>query len=270
VGSWTGPANFSQMKTKFQDKPAVYPRECPDGKALKSLPQALLDRRATSHFRPDAVPQEYLDAILRLGAQAPSGYNLQPWRFLVVREKENRERLQSAAYGQAKIAEAPVVIIAFGVPDDWQNYFDEVFEEGLRRGYGKPEIIPDLKQKASAFLKEIPQTVWINRHTMIAVTTMMYVAEIYGLDTAPMEGFDPIAVRREFGLPANAEVVALLALGFAAEPDKPYGGRLDISEIVYDEHFSRQWNNTSESPDRLARKMFDEIERKSTKPFNPA
>ncbi len=46
---------------------------------------------------------------------------------------------------------------------------------------------------------------------MIAMTTMMLMAEAYGLDTAPMEGFDPQAVGREFGLPDNAEIVALLA-----------------------------------------------------------
>jgi nitroreductase len=76
---------------------------------------------------------------------------------------------------------------------------------------------------------------------MIALTTMMLVAETYGLDTAPMEGFDPAAVGREFGLPENAEVIALLAVGFGKDPDKPYGGRFGLSEIVSDEHFGKPW-----------------------------
>ena len=42
-----------KMKTMFQDKPLIFPKNCPDGKAMKSLTQALLDRRATSHFKPD-------------------------------------------------------------------------------------------------------------------------------------------------------------------------------------------------------------------------
>lgn len=49
------------------------------------------------------MPDEYLEAILKFAAQAPSGYNLQPWRFIVVRDKANRERLQKAAYNQEKI-----------------------------------------------------------------------------------------------------------------------------------------------------------------------
>src|SRR5580700_4639295 len=105
------------MKTVFQDKPVVFPHKCPDGRAMKSMTDILLDRRATSHFKPDPVPDEYLEAILQFAAQAPSGSNLQPWRFIVVREKANRERLQKAAYNQEKVGEAPVVIIAFAIKD---------------------------------------------------------------------------------------------------------------------------------------------------------
>jgi nitroreductase len=230
------------MKPIFQDKPVNYPKSRPDGRAVKSLTQALLDRRATPHFKPDAVPPEYLEAILEFGTQAPSGYNLQPWRFIVVRDKQNRERLKAAAYDQEKIAEAPVVIIAFAIRDDWKKHIDAIFGESVRRGYGKPEMVSGLKKQVEDFLGQgISQSVWVNRHTMIALTTMMLVAETYGLDTAPMEGFDPAAVGREFGLPENAEVIALLAVGFGKDPDKPYGGRFGLSEIVSDEHFGKPW-----------------------------
>jgi nitroreductase len=145
---------------------------------MKSLTQALLDRRATPHFKPDAVPEEYLEAILQFATQAPSGFNLQPWRFIVVREKANRERLQRAALNQEKVGEAPVVVIAFAIENDWKNYLDAIFDESVRRGFGKPEMIPGLKKQASDFLeKGIPESLWVNRHTMIAVTTMMLVAE---------------------------------------------------------------------------------------------
>jgi nitroreductase len=260
------------MKTMFQDKPAAYPKQCPDGAAMKSLPQALMDRRATSHFKPDPVPEHYLQAILQFAGQAPSGYNLQPWRFIVVRDKENRARLQKAAFNQEKVSEAPVMIIAFAIHDDWKNYIDAVFQEGVRRGFGKPEMIPNLKKQCADFLeKGIPQPVWLNRHTMIAVTTMMLVAETYGLDTAPMEGFDPVAVGREFGLPENAEVVALLAIGFGRQPDKPYGGRFVLGEIVHDEHFGKRWmgDGNGKSSDELA----DPLKRQAneiTEAMNPA
>ena len=85
-----------------------------DGRPLVALPKLLWERRATPHFTSDPVPPEHLEAILACAGQAPSGFNLQPWRFVVVREEENRRRLSRAAFGQSKVAEAPVVVIAIG------------------------------------------------------------------------------------------------------------------------------------------------------------
>jgi len=65
----------------------------------------------------------------------------------------------------------------------------------------------------------------------------MLVAEAYGLDTAPMEGFAPAQVKTELGQPERSEVVAMLAVGFAAEPDKKYAGRLSLSETVHMERY---------------------------------
>ena len=84
----------------MQDKPSNLPITQPNGDALKSIIDVMLERRATMHFAPDPVPDEYLSAILSLAAQAPSGYNLQPWRFIVVRKEENRKRLQAVAFNQ--------------------------------------------------------------------------------------------------------------------------------------------------------------------------
>lgn len=225
----------------MQDKPEAIPMNVADGTPLKPITQVLLERRATAHFKSDDVPEAYLNAMLQLAAQAPSGYNLQPWRFIVVRDAENRKRLQKVAFNQPKVAEAPVVIIAIGMKEDWKRTADEVFDEGAKRGAGKPEHVARYKQGAFDFLAHQPMDVWVNRHTMIAVTTMMLVAEAYGFDTAPMEGFDAAGVKREFGIPDEAEVVALLAIGRAQLPDKPYTGRFSLDRIVFSERFGDSW-----------------------------
>jgi nitroreductase len=225
----------------MDDQPKSLPAVLPDGKPLKPLTQVLLERRATSHFEPEPVPQEYLDAMLKLAAQAPSGYNLEPWRFVVVRDEANRKRLQAAAYGQPKVAEAPVVVIAIGMKEEWKKRADEVFQEGPKRGFGKPENTQKYMEGAIGFLSTLPMNVWVNRHTMIAFTTLMLAAEAYGFDTAPMEGFDAAAVKKEFAIPDEAEVVALLAIGRAKLPDKPYGGRFELSRIVYSEKYGEAW-----------------------------
>lgn len=223
----------------MQDQPQKYPQSQQDGKALKPLLQVLLDRRATSHFESTPVPDEYLQAILEFTAQAPSGYNLQPWRVVVVRDEANRKRLQQAAFGQPKVGEAPVVVIFVGMKDEWRKRADEVFQEGAKRGAGKPENVAKYMQGALDFLDTLPMDVWVNRHTMIAFTTMMLVAESFGFDTAPMEGFDAAAVKREFQIPDEGEVVALLAIGKLRPPDKPYTGRFELPRIAFAEEFGK-------------------------------
>jgi nitroreductase len=225
----------------FEERPSAYPAVQTNGAALKDIHRILLERRATSHFLPDAVPEEYLRSILQFGAQAPSGFNLQPWRFVVARESETRERLRRAAMGQEKVREAPVVIVAFGMREEWKGYKEAVFQEGARRGLGSEAQADQQAANAAEFIESIPPAVWLNRHTMIALTVMMLVAEAYGLDTAPMEGFDPEAVREALSLPDEAEVVALLAIGYGCGSDKPYPGRFSIEDLVFEEEYGRRW-----------------------------
>ena len=85
-----------------------------------------------------------------------------------------------------------------------------------------------------------------------------------------MEGFDPQAVKHEFGLPENAEIMALLAIGFGREPDKPFGSRLALAEIVHEEHFGRRWQSQGKSVDPSSKDGSVEKERKATKTLQPA
>jgi nitroreductase len=226
----------------MQEKPTDLPNTRPDGQPLKPITEVVLERRATIHFKEDEeIPEDILRAILQLGAQAPSGYNLQPWRFIIVREAENRKRLQQVAYNQPKVAEAPVVIICLGMTQEWKERADEVFQEGAERGLGNPDAWKQSRDGAVQFISSFSPPVWVNRHVMIAVTTMMLAAEAYGFDTAPMEGFDAAGVKREFDIPDEAEVVSLLAIGRATEPDKAYPGRFELERIVYSERYGEEW-----------------------------
>jgi len=225
------------------DKPTDIPRARPDGSPLKPITEVLLERRATNKFTDEEVPAEVLEAVLRLGAQAPSGYNFQPWRFVVVRDADARRRLQQVAFNQPKVAQAPVVIIAVGMKEEWKETADEVLREGARRGAGNPDKVEQARQGAVQFISGMDAAVWVNRHTMIAVTSMMLVAESYGYDTAPMEGFDAAGVRAAFAIPEEGEVVCLLAIGRAAEPDKPYTGRFPVERIVFAERFGEPWTD---------------------------
>ena len=212
----------------------------------KLLSEAIQQRRATPSFDGTAVPQEDLKKILQAGLEAPSGYNLQPWRFVVVRDPEARKRLRAAAKGQPKVEEAPVVIVACGDPEGWKG---GDMEEMLRLAdfidEGTRSVI---RQNLNNFLGAQPGDtggvapdfgLWVNRHTMIALTTMMWTAETLGYDTALMEGFSESAVRQTLGMPDRIRVVALLAVGHLKGSDKPYGKRFAMERVV----FNNKWGN---------------------------
>ncbi len=70
------------------------------------------ERAMMRAFRPDPVPEELIQKLLRSAVRAPSAGNLQAWEFVVVREAEAKRRLAEAALRQMFVAEAPVVIVA--------------------------------------------------------------------------------------------------------------------------------------------------------------
>lgn len=60
---------------------------------------------------------------------------MQPWRFVVVRDVEQRKRLRVAAMNQAQVEQAPVVIVACGDTEGWKKDLDEVIRIGRHHGF---------------------------------------------------------------------------------------------------------------------------------------
>jgi len=204
------------------------------------LSQAIAQRRATPSFDGSPLPEEDLKRILEAGLHAPSGYNMQPWRFVVVRSEDQKRRLRGASFNQAKVEEASVVIVACGDEDGWRN---GDLEEMLRLGRegGMPENFAEqAKFNIPNYLSNHPDfPLWLNRHVMIAFTTMMLMAEVLGYDTAPMEGFEEDRVSEVLKLPLSYHVVALLAIGRLKGPDKFYGGRFNMARTVFAEEYGK-------------------------------
>src|SRR5258708_9511242 len=87
----------------------------------KLVSEVIKERRATPSFEDVPIHSADLDKIVRAGLEAPSGYNLQPWRFVVVRDREQRKKLRAAAFGQSKVEEASAVMVACGDPQGWKD-----------------------------------------------------------------------------------------------------------------------------------------------------
>lgn len=201
----------------------------------KPLSAAIRERRSTPRFSDKAVIAEDLRQILQAGLSAPSGYNTQPWRFVVVTEADQRKQLCKASFDQPRVAEAPVVVVACG---DESNLGTEVLEDMLRlakeHGYGDERQHELVRHNFPSFLASVEKTVWLNRQVAIALTHMMLMAEVLGYDTAMMEGFRETEVKQLLAIPDSAHVVALLCIGTLQGPDKPFGGRFELSRTVFD------------------------------------
>jgi nitroreductase len=207
----------------------------------KSLAQAIRERRAAPSFDGHPIPASDLRQILDAGLHAPSGYNMQPWRFVVVQQEEQKRRLRGASYNQAKVEEASAVIVACGDRDGWRKDLDEMLRLG--RAGGMPEgYAAQAENSVPAYLSSFTEdqmTGWLNKMVMLAFTSMMLMAEVIGYDTAPMEGFEQQRVCETLKLPMSYWVVALLAVGHLKGEDKFDGGRFDMSHTVFGEEYGK-------------------------------
>ena len=206
----------------------------------KTLSRAIAERRASPSFDESPIPDADLLKILQAGFQAPSSYNLQPWRFVVVRSPDQKKKLRGASYNQAKVEEASVMIVACGDADGWRSGdLDEMLRLG-RLG-GMPENYAEqAKVTIPNYLSNHTNIqMWLTRQVMLAFTHMMLMAEVLGYDTAPMEGFEQEKVHEVLKLPLSYFVVALLGIGHLKGPDKFHSERFSLSRMLFAEEYGK-------------------------------
>jgi len=59
----------------------------------EGLRELVESRRSIRRFKPDPIPEEYIDKIIDVARWAPSGFNSQPWEFIVVRKPELKDSI---------------------------------------------------------------------------------------------------------------------------------------------------------------------------------
>jgi len=99
--------------------------------AAREFADLMATRRSIRHFAPDPVPMEVIEEAVRAASTAPSGANLQPWRFVVITDPDRKRRLREAAeaeerefYQRRASAEWLEAIAPMGT--DWRKPFLEV------------------------------------------------------------------------------------------------------------------------------------------------
>lgn len=187
---------------------------------LLDVREAAEQRRSVRSYTPEPVPREELEEILRVTGLAPSAFNLQPWRFVVVETPELKAKLAEAAYNQRQVRSAPAVIVLYTDVADTLEHLDEVLHPGMDehgRAAARRSILGSFAGKSAA-----EREAWGAEQGNIALGYLLLAAEAHGYQTSPMLGFDAGRVKRLLGLPEHVRIPALVSIGHGAEEGFPH------------------------------------------------
>ena len=169
---------------------------------MNAVTEVMVARRSTRRFLPErAIPRETIAEIIDCARLAPSGNNRQAWIFVVVTDRETREKIASLARYGRFIAEAPACVCVFvdeksaTTPvEDASAATENIIIAALSHGIG---------------------SCWANSHH---------------IEHAPR-------VRELLGVPAEYELLTMLALGYPAEPPGPIAKK-SLEEVLRWERYS--------------------------------
>jgi len=202
------------------------------------------NRRAVNFFDPDKdVPPELLKSMIETGAKAPSSFNLQPWSLIVLRDYEEKLKLQKLAWNQPKVSEAPVILIVLADRHGWEEghpVVEKNFKEMIKSGAmteDQRQWFADARESLYGMSDEMQQGFACKNSGFFAMALML-AAKSLGMDTHPMDGFDHGAVQRAFNIPDNYWIPLLLAVGYFREDAElhPPKWRKTVDEIVVKFH----------------------------------
>ena len=143
-------------------------------------------RRAKRALSEENIPDEKLRRIMTAATYAPSCFNNQPWRFVVVNERSKREGLHEAlSPGNYWVKKAPAVVVVATKPDLDARLSDR--REYALLGCG------------------------------LATENLMLQAYKEGVIAHAIAGFDPLVVKKKLGMPEEYIVITLVALGYPGD-----------------------------------------------------
>ncbi|WP_373057827.1 nitroreductase family protein [Gemmatimonas sp.] len=180
-----------------------------------SAADAAMTRHSVRSYLDIPVSDDELHSLLALTSRAPSAFNLQPWRFIVVRDQAVKDALKDAAYGQKQVGQAPVVIALYADMDDTLANLSEVVHTDLTPEK-RASTIAMLEKNFGGMTPEARAN-WANGQTNIALGYLLLIAKAEGFDTSPMLGFESDRVKAILGIPATATITAIVALGRGAD-----------------------------------------------------
>jgi nitroreductase len=188
----------------------------------EAIIKALSWRYATQVFDQEKkLSDDMLKTILESGRMAPSSYGIEPWKFIIITNKELRAKLREVSFGQPKVTDAPYLVVIARRTDVRENIVRELIGRTAKASGKSAADLDGLKQMVDGVIASRSDEVldaWAKAQTYIALGMMIETAALLGVDAGPMEGFVPDQVDEVLGLKAkHLTATTMLALGYRGE-----------------------------------------------------
>jgi len=203
------------------------------------LIQSIQERRSINFFEPNVeLADDTIRELLSLANLAPSSFNLQPWRVVVVKDKERKKALRKCAFDQPKVEEASVVLIIIADPDAVELHGERVLESWAELGYlageEQKEVSRSMMKQLYGDKTSLTRKIFAAKNAALFAMNLMNAARGLGLETHPMDGFDEAAVKKAFGIPEDKIIPMLVAIGHLKQGVTllPRAFRRDVEEFT--------------------------------------
>ena len=195
---------------------------------------AIESRRAVKHYDLNhEMPGDIEKKILSLAMQSPTAFNIQNWRFVVVKDKTLREKIRAVSWDQAQVTDASELLVLCFDTQTWNR-------EPARYWRNAPQEVQDFLLPAlDTYYRDKPQITRDEgmRSCGIAGQTIMLMAGELGYDSCPMDGFNYATVAEIIELPEDCEIAFMIAIGKATKQAWPRPGQLPLEEVMVENHF---------------------------------
>ena len=196
--------------------------------------EAIKARRAIKHYDPQHRMTEAEEAeLLNLALLSPTAFNIQNWRFVVVRDMDVRRQIRAAAHDQAQVTEASLLVVLCGNLKAWE-------QNPQRYWVGAPQAVQDFIGPSIKMYYEGKPEVQrdeVMRSCGMAGQTLMLASQAMGYDTCPMDGFDYEAVGKIINLPEDHAISFMIAIGKKTKESWSRPGQLVPDEVVIQNSF---------------------------------
>ncbi len=195
---------------------------------------AIYGRRAVKHFDPEhKMPEADLRKLLEAAIQSPTSFNIQHWRFVVVRDPELRRQIRAHGNDQAQMTDASRLIVMTADIDAWKKDPRQYWRNA-------PKDVADLLVNwMGPFHEGKPQLQRDEamRSIGMAMQTLMLAAKAMGYESCPMIGFDHEVVAKLINLPPDHCIGPMVAIGNRIKDPWPKPGQLPLEKVVIESRF---------------------------------